>query len=127
MSCQPVPLEKNCLVENSLWNSGSSLNVWVLFENPAKFFGSSATAGLRGYLSTLVVGSESSVCFCKVFSFWCGLSLDFYKCGTSPPVLVFALSFWFVECFIMYAFIIFKFLRNQGNSLQSSSPNLFFP
>lgn len=73
-----------------------------------------------------MIGSESSVCFCKVFSFWCGLSLDFYKCGTSPPVLVFALGFWFVECFIMYAFIIFKFLRNQGNSLQSSSPNLFF-
>lgn len=58
--------------------------------------------------------------------FWCDLSLDFYKCGTSPPVLVFAVSFWSVECFIMCAFIIFKFLRNQENSLQSS-PNLFLP
>lgn len=79
--------------------------------------------GFHGYLSSLWKEQRAGLASAKSVVFWCGLS--FYKCGTSPPVLVFAVGFWFVECFIMYAFIIFKFLRNQENSLQSS-PNLFF-
>lgn len=73
-----------------------------------------------------IEGPERSTCFCKLFLLFVQFALGIYTMWYCPPVVVFAVDFCFLECFVAYAYIVFKFNRNQRKSLQSASLNLFF-